>query len=72
MDLEKKITPGIVHFLKALLGLVLMETTNKGPESPGAREDIDATYDTMLADAVAFCNDEANAERAELKQHLET
>ena len=55
-ELESKQMAHITHFLKAFLSFIVAEHRERDPRDEEIRQERDALLDTMLVDALSFCN----------------
>ena len=55
-ELENKQMAHITHFLKAFLSFIVAEHRERDPRDEEIRQERDALLDTMLVDALSFCN----------------
>ena len=55
-ELENKQMAHITHFLKAFLSFIVAEHREKDPRDEEIRQERDTLLDTMLVDALSFCN----------------
>ena len=55
-ELENKQMAHITHFLKAFLSFIVAEHRERDPRDEEIRQERDALLETMLVDALSFCN----------------
>ena len=55
-ELENKQMAHITHFLKAFLSFIVAEHRERDPRDEEIRQEREALLDTMLVDALSFCN----------------